>query len=169
VQFGVERLGAGMDSGPESMKSEGGLRHFGYALLLAVVGYTVVYWGIEHRRNVKGPWEVTFTNAVGGGAVIIIEQPKLGISNVQIRFDGGTTALTTNSGRYSFGQARAVPFELPFGRCVFMDTTFLPGTVTMQVSGHEIELLPRVLTIDRQERNWESGSTIRLMAPKGYP
>jgi hypothetical protein len=43
-----------------------------------------------------------------------------------------------------------------------MDTTFLPGTVTLQVFNHEIELLPRVLVIDGQEHPWLSESTITL-------
>jgi len=55
-----------------------------------------------------------------------------------------------------------VPYEVPFGTCVFMDTTFLPGTVTLRLYGHEIELLPRVLVIDQQEHPWISDSTITL-------
>ena len=55
-----------------------------------------------------------------------------------------------------------MPYEVPFGKCVFMDTTFLPGTVTFELFGHEIELLPRVLIIDRQEHRWQSDAVIVL-------
>jgi len=63
---------------------------------------------------------------------------------------------------FSFRQPQPVPYPVPMGSCLFMDTTFLPGTVTFQLAGHEIELLPRVLIIDRQEHPWVSGSTITL-------
>jgi hypothetical protein len=46
-----------------------------------------------------------------------------------------------------------------------MDTTFQPGTVTFQLFGHEIELLPRTLVLDRQEHGWQSGEIIALNAP----
>ena len=65
----------------------------------------------------------------------------------------------------SFDQPRAVPYALPFGQCVFVDSTFLPGTLTFEVFGHEIELLPRVLIIDREEHTWQSNSIITL-APR---
>ncbi|HZR17131.1 MAG TPA: hypothetical protein VFE51_07375, partial [Verrucomicrobiae bacterium] len=50
----------------------------------------------------------------------------------------------------------------PFGKCVFMDTTFLPGTIALEVFNHEVELRPRDLVIDRQEHPWLSESTITL-------
>ena len=62
-----------------------------------------------------------------------------------------------------------MPYEVPFGNCVFMDTTFLPGTVTLQLFGHEIELLPRVLVIDRQEHSWRPGNTIALLPGPAVP
>jgi len=61
-----------------------------------------------------------------------------------------------------FREPRPVPYSVPFGKCVFMDTTFLPGTVTFQLFGHEIELLPRVLIIDHAEHPWLSHSTLSL-------
>ena len=67
-----------------------------------------------------------------------------------------------------------MPYEVPFGNCVFMDTTFLPGTITFQLFGHEIELLPRVLVIDRQEHPWRPDTAIALprqpaAPPQGKP
>jgi hypothetical protein len=41
-----------------------------------------------------------------------------------------------------------------------MDATSLPGTVAFELFGHEIQLLPRVLTIDNQERPWRSNEII---------
>lgn len=61
-----------------------------------------------------------------------------------------------------FDQPRPVPYDLPLGKCVFMDTTFLPGAVTFRLFGHEIELLPRVLIIDQQDLPWRSVSALEI-------
>lgn len=61
-----------------------------------------------------------------------------------------------------FAKPQPVPYDVPFGKCVFMDATFLPGTITFELFGHEIELLPRALIIDRQEHRWQPNATIPL-------
>jgi hypothetical protein len=43
-----------------------------------------------------------------------------------------------------------------------MDSTFLPGTLTFQFFGHEIELLPRVLIIDHREYPWTGEPVVSL-------
>jgi len=43
-----------------------------------------------------------------------------------------------------------------------MDTTFLPGTITFELFGHEIELLPHALIIHREEHRWQPNATIAL-------
>jgi hypothetical protein len=151
------------------MKSEGPLKHFLLAFLLAVVCYAVLYQFIEHRRTRRGPWEVTFTNTPPDIPTIIINQPRLTITNVQVRFVDRSPAvpLTTNLGTFVFSQAQPVPFDVSFGRCVLLDTTFLPGTVTLQLFGHEIELLPRVLVIDHQEHPWTPNDRITLHPRQG--
>src|SRR5437667_7371236 len=138
------------------MKRDRLLKHslvaFGIALLVYVTSYTA----IEHRRTRAGPWQVTFTNDTAGARAIIINQPALGITNVQISFVGESNSLPEAARTLQFGEARAVPFEVPFGKCVFLDTTFLPGTVALNLFGHEVQLLPRVLTIDHVEHRWVS-------------
>ena len=126
----------------------------------ALVGYVVVYGWIEHRRVVKGPWVVTCANESGVPA-ITVNQSTLGIRDVRIVFSGGRAASNATQ-TIEFSQARPWPYDVPFGRCVFMDTTFLPGTIALEMFGHEIQLLPRVLTIDKLERPWRSGETIEL-------
>jgi len=144
------------------MKLEGTAKHFLLAFLLALIGYVVCYQIIEHRRSRLGPWRVTFTTSNGELPTIVINQHKLGITNVQISFARETPAATNNTVTLTFEQPRPVPYEVPFGKCVFMDTTFLPGTVTLQLFGHEVELLPRVLVIDRQEHPWRPDAAFRL-------
>ncbi len=208
------------------MKREGALKHFILAFLLAVLGYVLFYQGIEHWRTRRGPWQVTFATSAGAPG-IVIAQPRLGLTNVEIRFsseslhkpqargdDPLSISLTPSEGErvpkagegavhefnaragsgnslpdtnaagaratnsldmgtrvpaipsppttLTFGQLQQVPYEVPFGKCIFLDTTSLPGTVVLDLFGHEIELLPRALIIDRQERPWRSDTTIEL-------
>ncbi|SPE57000.1 conserved hypothetical protein [Verrucomicrobia bacterium] len=143
-------------------RSDPALKPFILAFLFAVVGYAVFYDAIEHRRVRNGPWQVTFTNSFSGPPAIIINQPALGIAGVQVIFPGKSLPPGESLATLDFRQPRPVPYNVPFGKCVFMDTTFLPGTVSFVLFGHEIELLPRVLVIDRQEHAWKSGSAIRV-------
>ena len=144
------------------MKPEGAAKHILMAFLLALACYIIFYQMIEHRRTRNGPWQVTFTASAAGVPVIVINEPKLAVTNVQISFAGQTLPATNYPIALVLGQPKPVPYEVPFGSCVFMDTTFLPGTVTFQFFGHEIELLPRVLVIDRQEHLWRPDTTIAL-------
>jgi hypothetical protein len=153
------------------MKSENPFKHFALAFAIAAVGYAVTYQAIEHRRVRNGPWQVTFTTNSAGAPALVIRQPRLALANVQIDFAGETIPATNAPQSLSFAQPREVPYAVPFGTCVFMDTTFLPGTVTFDLFGHEIELLPRVLVIDLVEHHWQSGQTVTLphVAPKAPP
>lgn len=141
------------------MKSDNLLRHVWVPLVIAIVVYVVFYTGIEHRRVRKGPWLVTFTNNVAGAPTLVINQPTLAITNLQISFPGETN---TQSASFEFSQPREVPWDVPFGKCVFMDTTFLPGTIVFDVYGHEIQLIPRTLTIDQKETPWRSDAVISV-------
>jgi hypothetical protein len=172
------------------MQSKGSARHFILALMLALAGYAACYLGIEHWRARKGPWRVTFTHNSAHAPGITIDQPGLAITNVQIIFTDKTLPATNapsaspadpshpNSpitDRQSpttlllFAQPRSVPYEVPFGRCVFLDLSSLPGTVTFDLFGHEIQLLPRVLIIDRQEYPWRPDLTITLHPAPANP
>ena len=148
------------------MQLKGPVKHLILAFLLALLGYIVFYQAIEYRRIRKGPWRVTFTHNVAGAPAILIDQPKLAITNVQLSFAGELLRATNRPVTLVFDQPRPVPYAMPFGNCVFMDTTFLPGTVTLQLFGHEIELLPRVLVLDRQEHQWQSDTAIALSPHK---
>ena len=151
------------------MKSDGPLKHFLIAFLLAGACYALFYPTIEHRRTRKGPWEVTFTNNSEGAPTLVINQPKLAITNVQVSFPEQPALPQQAQTNLVASQPRPVPYQVPLGKCVFMDTTFLPGTLTFEMLGHEIELLPRVLVIDRQEHPWLSDSTITLHPDRTVP
>jgi hypothetical protein len=142
------------------MKSDNPFRHFAIPFGIAVLVYVIFYFGIEHRRTRKGPWQVTFTNDASGAPALIINEPNVGVTNLQITFPGETNRIEKTS--LVFSQPRVVPYDIPFGKCVFMDTTFLPGTIVFDMFGHEIQLIPRVLTIDKKEMPWQSEKTIAV-------
>ncbi|HWD93896.1 MAG TPA: hypothetical protein VG938_16315 [Verrucomicrobiae bacterium] len=141
------------------MKSDNLLRHVWIPLVIAVVVYAIFYAGIEHHRTRNGPWRVAFTNDLSGEPALLINQPKLAITNLQITFTGETNLISTNV-LMVLDTPQEVPYEVPFGKCVFMDTTFLPGTIVFDLLGHEIQLIPRVLTIDGKDIPWTSGAMI---------
>jgi len=145
------------------MKRDRFLRHVLLALLLALAGYALLFRLIEHRRTRNGPWQVTFIGFTNGGPSLIIDQAALGITHVQVVF-AGTPPATNGAETVRFAQARTTPFATPLGQCVFLDTISLPGTVVLEVFGHEVQLMPRVLTIDRHEHPWRVGETIVLPA-----
>ncbi len=137
------------------------MRLFITAFVLALVAYIVLFAFIEKRRPRNGPWVVTFCRESNAPALLRIAQHRLGLTNVLAV--AVTNVFTTNTVEtVRFDTPRTVPFDVPFGRCVFLDTTFLPGTVTLQVAGHEIELLPRVLVINHREHTWNTPSPIQL-------
>src|SRR5579859_3410159 len=119
------------------MKSDGPMKHFILAFLLAIICYAFFYHSIEHRRARKGPWEITFTTNSNGYAALVINEPKLAITNAQIAFTDRKVPASFAPSTVLFREPRVVPYDVPFGTCVFMDTTFLPGTVTLRMFDHE--------------------------------
>lgn len=128
--------------------------------ICALLGYLLVFYWIEHQRRKDGPWQATFTS-VDGLPAIIVHHSKLQLTNITIAFVEAT-APTNLPQTVAFEHGRPAPFDLPFGKCVFVDALYLPGTAACEVFGHEIQLMPRVLTIDRVERPWRSGEKILL-------
>lgn len=132
----------------------------GFVSALAL--YIVVFWGLQGCRTYKGPWRVIYLSDNSGTAGLLVTQSKLKISQ-RIMFP--KQKLRQNNA------VRARVFDdpnktnAPFGQVVFQDLTFLPGTVTLNVFGHEIELLPRVLIVDKQEHRWNSNEVISISSP----
>jgi hypothetical protein len=142
------------------MKFGGIGRQVFFVFLATVVGYIVVFSLIQRQRTDKGPWLITFVNESGIPS-LTLNQTNLNLRDVKIVF-AGQSAGTNVTQTMDFGTARGVPIAVPFGDCVFFDARFLPGTVVFHMFGHEIQLLPRVLTIDKVERPWKSGDIITL-------
>src|SRR5580765_3080008 len=135
-------------------KSAGNWKPFALALAIAGVGYFACFNYIEYRRVSKGPWQVVFQNE-GTNLTLGVSQASLNIQNVTLHFTN-VVVLTNLSQTIRFEAGRGVPFEVPFGKCVFQDPLFLPGTVALEIAGHEIQLMPRTLTLDGIEHGWSS-------------
>jgi hypothetical protein len=139
-------------------------KHFGAAFAITLVGYVVVFNWIEHRRVKDGPWQITFQNA-SGQLELVINQGSEGIRGVRIEFTNAP--ITTNLAQtIQFTAGRKVPFEVPFGRCVFLDPLFLPGKVVLEIAGHELQIMPRVLVADGTEHPWVTTQSLTLGRPR---
>jgi hypothetical protein len=140
------------------VRSDGLLKHLALSLLIAVVFYVAAFAWLQHRRTVKGPWQLTFRTDAAGAPALLISQTNLKVSETLV-FPGRSLQPANLSRTIGFAQP---PASLPFGELIFQDPTFLPGTVTLRLFGHQVELLPRVLTIDKKEYPWRPGSQIQL-------
>ena len=156
-------------------------RFLGGLFLLTLVLYFAGFYGMEHFRGRKGPWVVAF-DAKATEPTMTIRQPALGIDGFKIVFaTPEANGLTSGEVRFnnpklnaqpmdktpeSSQELKQKPFPVPFGECIYQDLMFLPGVVTMNILGHEIELMPRTLVIDKKEVPWDSaGSQITVLPP----
>ena len=146
-----------------SSKTEGTLRHFGIAFILALIVYTCFYSCDAHLRHRKGAWEVAFSSE-GGEPVITIQEAALGIRNVRVIVGGEKT--TNAPGTVIFDMPGK---PIPFGRTKFEDLTYLPGGVVFDLFGHEVQLMPRTLSINKKEIPWKNDATIRLQQSEKLP
>ena len=157
------------------------LRRAGIAFAIAITLYVGFYSCDRHLRQHRGSWEITFapgpaperssgsisnssTRAPSVGVLITINQPGLGITNQSILFSGAAVGNPPSTRTLLFESPDTLP-RLPFGSLVFHDLMYLPGTLTFDFFGHQVELLPRVLIIDKEEHPWQSGSRLKVSDP----
>jgi hypothetical protein len=141
------------------VKQDRPLKHFLIPLLLSVLGYSGFYACDAHLRQRHGPWQVTFLTE-GATPTLIVEQARMRIHGFRIQFPGAPTAAATlGTARVSFDAPRQT---VPFGRLIGDDLMYLPGTVVLDMFGHTIELLPRVLIVDGVEHPWQPARAITV-------
>ena len=133
----------------------------GFALALGI--YAAFFVGDQWVRTRKGAWEVTFQTNEAGHAQIQVSQPALGIANTRITFTG---ERATNTGEVRFNVPKQV---IPFGTIKFEDLTYLPGSVAFDFFGHEVELLPRTLYLNKREHPWARETNFVLTAEQKLP
>ncbi|MBM3876011.1 MAG: hypothetical protein FJ386_04730 [Verrucomicrobia bacterium] len=135
------------------------LKHFSIVFVIALAGY-VLLWSLDSNlRNRRAPWEIAFEREPGGDPAIAIKPPAPGGASVRIVFTGEALAATNSPGLVRFDKPRP---PLPFGTVIYDDLMYFPGAVTMDFFGHEIELLPTRLGVNRKERAWTPGEVVRL-------
>jgi hypothetical protein len=94
-----------------------------------------------------------------GVPTMVIYQPKLGISSVELLFPEERVAQSNTVEKVLFTEPRQ---KVPFGRVIYEDLRSLPGVVTLDLFGHEVELLPRVLIVNKREVPWQSETVLEL-------
>lgn len=138
---------------------------FAIPALLALAGYIFFYACDARLRSHRGPWEVTFLVTPGDTPAVRIDQPLLGISNVVVRFRGERlpAGVSNLPATVRFDQPGR---PVPFGTLAFDDLMYQPGTVVLHCFGHEVQMLPRALFLNRTRTPWATGSTFDL-SPTG--
>jgi len=137
------------------------------ALALAVAIYGGGFWLDHHLRTRRGPWVIEFTHAPDDSPMIVIQQPSFGIRDVRILFPGEVGAAPAATIRFDTPE-----HTVPWGRVKYEDLTYLPGVVTLELFGHEIEMLPRTMYVNRQPVPWITATNITLTAadrPAAFP
>ncbi len=149
----------------ERMKTERLPKILLIAFVFALVIYLPTFGLMQSCRTSKGPWHVQFSTDTAGTPALLIEHPRLNVSQKLI-FPDQKISQTNLAQPFVFDDPTKT--NAPFGDIVFEDLTFLPGTVTFNFFGHEVELLPRVLIIDKQEHPWKSGEAISVTGVGKY-
>jgi hypothetical protein len=146
------------------MRRDNLLKHCLVGFALALVIYLSSYAWIEHLRTRKGPWEVTFRTDAQGAPQVEVNQNWLHIRKVRFVFPDQHLSETNLFTTLVFDTPIT---NAPFGKIVYLDTTFLPGAIALGLFGHEVQLLPRVLLLDRREFPWQSDVTHSLPSSSG--
>jgi len=128
--------------------------------------YLLIFYSTEYWRQRKGPWEVGFITDANANPSIVVYQPRLKISSVELLFPGEKASQSNFSERVSFARPLT---KVPFGRVLYEDLTVLPGVITFDLFGHEVELMPRTLVVNKKEVAWKSESVVELWSTNKLP
>src|SRR5690348_15212616 len=102
------------------MKSEHVRKQIIAVFIAALIGYLAVFYFVEHQRRKDGPWQATFTS-IDGMPTMIVNHPKSQLTNISISFVDAITNSTNLPQTVVFEHGQPAPFDLPFGKCVFID------------------------------------------------
>jgi hypothetical protein len=133
---------------------------------LALVFYVLAWSWMARKQTGKGPWQVEFTTNGMGVPQLVISQPALGLSNVTVRFEQERLAPTNGVGAVAFLQPR---MTVPYGRVIYDDLMFQPGSVALDCFGHVVEMVPRDLILNGSPVPWRSNSEHPLLPTNKIP
>ncbi|MDB6131068.1 MAG: hypothetical protein JWM04_2175 [Verrucomicrobiales bacterium] len=119
--------------------------------------YLGTFYALEWKRGSNGPWEVTYSVDKTGAPTVLVHNSKLKID--QLLIFTNTTVTMDSPIKLDYSQPST---NTPFGKIIYQDATFLPGVLTYQLFGHEIEFLPRTLAVDRKEVPWMRDAVVYL-------
>jgi hypothetical protein len=142
------------------------VQHLAIAFILALVLYWSAFSIIEHLRIRKGGWQVTFKTDDKAVPSISVSQPALGLADIRLVFPHDRGGQTNLASTIVFDQPIT---NVPFGKVIYLDTTFLPGAIVFGLFGHQIQLVPRVLVLDGKEVPWQNGTEFRLQDRGSVP
>lgn len=121
--------------------------------------YVTVYGACTAMKRKGGPWALTFT-MTNGTPTLFIEHSLRLAQPVTIQFPGEKPERDDLPILAVFN----VPItnRMPFGAVLHVDTSTLPGVVTLNCFGHPVEIFPRALSVDFHELPWIAGTNIVL-------
>jgi len=127
--------------------------------------YITFYGACTAYRRKGGPWAVTQDKLPDGTPVLRIEHHRiLADGPVTLTFPGETAPARFTNAPYQRVFTLPNTNTFPYGPVEFLDTTFLPGSVALDVFGHLVELVPRTLYLDGRDVGWTPGTN--LVVPK---
>ena len=118
-------------------------------------------------------FEAKIKTLTGAQAVTALASGMAAISNLLMAI--GKAGDNIISSRHLFGNTLSLfektlkPYQLSVK---YADLTYLPGVITLELFGHEIELLPRTLYVNRHAIPWTAGTNLTLHAsdrPDAWP
>jgi len=128
--------------------------------MAAIVIYLIAWNGLEYMRSRHGPWAFEFSRRSPDVLALVAHQSSLGIEGFEIIVEGV-------DGIEDFEGSETVVFDgvessLPVGTIRYHDLMILPGVITIELYGNEIEFLPRTLYVNREEVAWTRDEPVRL-------
>jgi hypothetical protein len=149
------------DLTPEAERT---LRKFFGVFIGTLFLYVTIYGGCQAYRVRSGAWHLTFDRLPDGTPQLRIDHPKiLPDGPLALSFPGESAPRVTN-GPITWVYTKPDTNTTPFGPIAFLDTTQLPGTISLVAFGHAVEMVPRTLFVDFQEVPWSSGTNLVLKA-----
>lgn len=127
--------------------------------------YGLVFWGTEYLRGKDGPWRLVFSSDASGEPSLMVEHAGILAGGVEVRFTGEKIAPGTRVECILDKPGK----PLPWGKRISEDITFLPGTLAIDAFGHEVEIAPRVMVINRKEIAWGSQMRVQLTPEQKLP